>query len=193
MWMLLYILVNQVENSNKQVHSLSSLTFRFLWRASLTNRIHIDAPTGIIEVEGEKEFVEAQLDKLMPLIQACGFGTRPKESAGPVPNIDNIDSRRNSGVVDGDEEAQQNSKKKSKRGVRNPPKGHSCSSRISSLRDEGFFKVQKSPSEIVEGLARKGWTHTSNQVSASAGSMFNRGDLQRTKSGNGFAYFWDRD
>mgnify|MGYP001105887769 CR=1 FL=1 len=34
----------------------------------MTNRIHIDAPAGIVDLEGEKEFVEGMLSKLFPLI-----------------------------------------------------------------------------------------------------------------------------
>ena len=60
------------------------------------------------------------------------------------------------------------------------------------LRDDGFFKEHQTPSQIVEGLAKHGWTHNSNQVSAAAGNMFTRGDIQRTKKAKGFAYFWDR-
>lgn len=62
-----------------------------------------------------------------------------------------------------------------------------------TLRGDGFFKEQKTPAQIVEELGAKGWTHASNQVSAAGGQMFKRGDIQRTKVGNGFAYYWDRE
>lgn len=158
----------------------------------MTNRIHIDAPTGVIEVEGEKDFVEAQLDKLMPLILACGFGTRPAAAHAAEQVAEAVDQSVALAPENG-KATPQNGAKKSKRSVNRPPKGHSCADRITTLKESGFFKSQKTPSEIVEALAKKGWTHNSSQVSAAAGVMFNRGDIQRTKVGNGFAYFWDQD
>lgn len=161
----------------------------------MTNRIHIDAPTGVIEVEGEKDFVETQLDKLLPLIEACGFGTRPaatetadglkREIPPPIPELAN----------DGNGEG--NSKgvepRKTRRAVNKPPKGHSCADRIKVLRDEGFFKERRTPTQIVHGLKAKGFTHTTSQVGAAGTNMHKRGDIQRTKSGSGpWEYYWDR-
>lgn len=147
------------------------------------NRVMIDAAAGIFEVEGEAGFVETQLDKLLPLVTSGGF---VKADAGRTLKAAEEGTPDTTGKT--------NSSKKAKRGTGSrPPKGHSCADRLKALRDDGFFKEQKTPSQMVEGLAEKGWTHTSNQVSAAAGQMFNRGDIQRTKSGNGFAYFWDRE
>lgn len=146
------------------------------------NRIRIDAAAGVFELEGAAEFVEAQLDKLLPLVKAGGFiktpGTpedRGDEAEQPEP------------------ETKANGSRKSKRRSSLPPKGHSCADRMMVLREDGFFKEQKTPAQIVEGLGAKGWTHTSNQVSAAGGQMFKRGAIQRTKAGNGFAYYWDRE
>lgn len=83
--------------------------------------------------------------------------------------------------------------KKSRRGKVRAPKGQGCADRILTLRKDGFFSEQRSVSDIVAGLAEKGWTFKNNQVSAAAGQMFGRNDIQRTSSGKGFAYFWDRD
>lgn len=146
----------------------------------------------MIEVEGEKDFVEAQLDKLMPLIQACGFGTRSAAVQLPEPESE-VAEHAEAAHSDNGTAAGKNGANKSKRNVNRPPKGHSCADRITVLKEDGFFKSQKTPAEIVEALAKKGWTHNGNQVSAAAGKMFNRGDIQRTKAGKGFAYFWDRD
>lgn len=160
----------------------------------MTNRIHIDAPTGVIEVEGEKEFVEAQLDKLMPLIQACGFGTRPSIGTRETEPVSGIAPP----VTGSDDEASgsdapASSRKKLKRGGKATPKGHSCADRMLVLKGEGYFKTQRTPAEIVEALGKKGWTHNTSQVSAAGGNMFTRGDILRTKVGKGFAYYWDRD
>jgi hypothetical protein len=62
-----------------------------------------------------------------------------------------------------------------------------------TLKGEGFFKAKKSPTEIVSGLEVKGWTHTVNQVGAALTPMFNKGEIQRTKDGTNWVYFWDRD
>jgi len=158
----------------------------------VTNRIHIDAPTGVIEVEGEKEFVEAQLDKLLPLIEACGFGTRSsKDEAG---NESQSDDPNTISKVDAEIPlSDQASAKKPRRRRTRAPKGQSCADRIMVLRNEGFFKEQKSNADIVNGLGKKGWIYKANQVAAATGPMFERGDLQRTSVGKGFGYFWDRD
>ena len=127
----------------------------------------------------------AQLDKLMPLIESCGFGRFETHS-------EDITMRERGR---GDEETEDSGEKeamKTKRAVNRPPKGHSCADRIMELRNDGYFQEQRTPAEIVVRLGEKGWTHTNNQVSAAGGTMFKRGDIQRTKSGRGFAYFWDR-
>jgi len=159
----------------------------------MTNRIHIDAPTGVIEVEGEKDFVEAQLDKLLPLIESCGFGTIPSVSQAPADDANASGDAAPQVVEDTNGPAGDDKPKKSRRGKVRAPKGQGCADRIKVLRDDGFFKEHKTVSEIVTGLAEKGWTHKSNQVSAAAGKMFDRNVLQRTKAGKGFAYYWDRD
>lgn len=149
------------------------------------NRIMIDAAAGIFEMEGEADFVAAQLDKLLPLVTAGGFVKR----AAPSENSDDVEK-----PPQPQPESKSNGSKKSKRGTSSrPPKGHSCSDRMMTLREDGFFKEQKTPAQIVEGLGAKGWSHASNQVSAAGVQMFNRGDIQRTKVGNGFSYYWDRE
>ena len=152
------------------------------------NRIMIDAPTGLIEIEGEKDFVEAQLDKILPLIEGCGFGQSVKPSED-----DTSQASPNSKEVAPPVASDANGGKKTKRAIDRPPKGHSCADRILELRKDGFFKDQKTPAQIAEGLGKKGWTHTPNQVSAAAGQMFKRGEIQRTSVDKGFAYYWDRD
>lgn len=156
----------------------------------MTNRVHIDAPAGVIDIEGEKEFVEGLLSKLFPLIEEAGFGSRPI-----IPN-----SAENSNIEEtiaaGDEQAEESapSKPKIKRKRSVAPKGHTCADRLLALKEDGFFKTKRSLGEIVAGLADKGFTHKNNQVAASGESLFKRGLLQRTKEGNGpFKYFWDRD
>jgi hypothetical protein len=155
----------------------------------MTNRIHIDAPAGVVEIEGEKDFVEGLLGKLFPLIEEVGFGSRPKSAVGIDPIADP--------AADVDDEVStdtaETSKKRVRRPVKQPPAGQSCPARIQVLKEEGFFKEHRSPADIVEALKAKGWTHNLNQVSAATSTMFSKGTIQRTKAGKGpWQYFWDR-
>lgn len=154
----------------------------------MTNRLHIDAPAGVIDVEGEVEFVEGVLDKFFPLLEKSKFGSHPN-SAGQDPGAD-ADERED---VD-DRKADEGGKSKTRRKRGNaPPKGQSCADRILVLKGEKFFKNHKTVSEIVDGLKVKGWTHNNNQVGAALTNMFGRGDIQRTKEGgSAWKYFWDR-
>ena len=150
----------------------------------MTSRILIDARAGILELEGDKAFIEAQLEKLLPLIESAGFGTNP---VGESLRSDPANTRAHDTPAD-----ETNTSKRTKRGGSRPPKGHSCAARMMTLREDGFFKQHRTPAAVVEGLAAKGWTHNGNQVAAAGLNMFNRGDIQRTKRGRGFQYFWDR-
>jgi len=154
------------------------------------NRVHIDAPAGVIDIEGEKDFVEGLLSKLFPLLEEAGFGSKPQSQE----NWQNGESEV-AAIADSpaDESGKSATAPKLKRKRVVPPKGHSCADRIQGLKDEGFFKTKKSTSEIVSGLAANGFTHKSNQVAAATESLFKRNLLQRTKDGSGpFMYFWDR-
>ena len=154
-----------------------------------TNKVRIDAPSGVVEVEGDKEFVEEQLTKILPLIQAAGFGAATKQ---PARQAQTGGDRETAGKDDTPgEAATENSRRRRKTAM--PPRGSSCRDRIKTLKDDGFFKKQHTPSDIVDGLAKKGWTYKSNQVGAALTQMFEKGELQRTKDGSGFKYFWDRD
>lgn len=152
----------------------------------MTNRVHIDAPAGVIDIEGEKDFVEGLLAKLFPLIEEAGFGSRP---VGSEPE-QFVEAET---VADEAAPAENGKTRAKKRRTSAPPKGQSCAARILVLKQEGFFKDHRSGADIVTGLAAKGWTHKSNQVGASLTQMFERGDIQRTKEGNGaWKYYWDR-
>jgi hypothetical protein len=153
----------------------------------MTNRVRIDAPAGVIEIEGEKDFVEGLLAKFFPLIEEAGFGSQPLQS-----NNANAGENDSSETEKGGEEEIGKTKIKRRRGA-TPPKGQSCSDRVLVLKADGFFKTHRSGADIVAGLAAKGWTHKANQVSASTGQLFDKGELQRTKDGDGpWKYFWDR-
>jgi hypothetical protein len=153
----------------------------------MTNRVHIDAPAGVVEIEGEKEFVEGLLAKVFPLLEAAGFGSRPPTNGGAT-------GEQPDDSPQVDQPADQTGKGKTKKRRTNaPPKGQSCADRITTLKQGGFFKDHKSVADIVAGLEVKGWTHNGNQVGAALTHMFGRGDIQRTKEGDSaWMYYWDR-
>ena len=154
-------------------------------------RVKIDVNSGLIELEGEKEFVSSYLDRLLPMVEAAKFGAG---HSGKPPGTEDEDLPLvppNGGIT---EDA---AVKQAKRRVpRRPPSGASCRDRILVLKKEGFFKEHRSPTDIVKGLAKKGWTYKGNQVSAALTTMFSStGEIQRTAAsqGRGFVYFWDRN
>lgn len=149
-------------------------------------RVRIDAPAGIVELEGDRDFVSAYLDKLLPLVEQAGLGKSAGMNASVEIPLETSKNAEANGVEAG---------KKKRRVTKPAPAGQSCRDRINMLKADGFFKEHRTPSEIVTGLSKKGWTHNINQASAALGSMFNAGEIQRTKNDNsvGFSYFWDRD
>lgn len=155
----------------------------------MTNKVHIDAPAGVVEIEGEKDFVEGLLAKLFPLLEEAGFGSRPPNSG--------TEETGNGDAPEGNPQAAETGdgakpRQKKRRGSA-PPKGQSCADRITTLKDAGFFKEHRSVADIVGGLKVKGWTHNGNQVGAALTHMFGRGDIQRTKEGDSaWMYYWDR-
>ncbi|MDO9417079.1 hypothetical protein [Pararhizobium sp.] len=154
----------------------------------MTDRIHIDAPAGVIDVEGEKEFVEGMLTKLFPLIEKAGFGNRPQSVEINEVVDEPLFTEENTLNENADV-----SKKRVRKSMKQPPAGQSCPARIQILKDEGFFKEHRGPGAIVLALRIKGWTHNLNQVGAATSSLFNKGSLQRTKDNKGpWQYYWDR-
>lgn len=164
------------------------MTCLFGAEVNLTNRVHIDAPAGVIDIEGEKDFVEGLLAKLFPLIEEAGFGSRPPGLA-----VDSI-AEPETAAEEAALVSNGSTRLKTRRAIKRPPAGHSCGDRILTLKADGFFKQKRSTAEIVEGLKAKGWTHNTSQVSAAAGDLFKKkGELQRTIEGKSQFYFWDRD
>jgi hypothetical protein len=141
-------------------------------------KVRIDVPSGIVELEGDEKFVTTYLDKLLPFIEAGGFGNAP----GP-----------DKSSADTSDKAAGNGKpRKKRRTPKRPPSGSSCRDRILILRKEGFFKSKRSPSDIVGGLEKKGWTYKGNQVGAALTTMFSSSEIQRTKEDKAFKYYYDR-
>jgi hypothetical protein len=163
-----------------------------LWRGIMISvRVKIDVPAGLIELEGEKEFVSVYLDRLLPMVEAIGLGSKRPSGSGIADNASDIKTEDGTPVENG---TTKQSFAKRRRVAKRPPAGASCRDRILTLKQDGFFKSHQSGSNIVGALAKKGWTHTLNQVGAALTTMFNNGEIQRTRAdeGRGFSYFWDR-
>ena len=144
----------------------------------MTCRVKVDVANGVVELEGEASFVTEFFDRFSDILKTPGFGDAANGSVPEDVNQIQPDKRE---------------RKPTRKKAPNPPKGHSCRDRIKTLVVDGFFSEKRTPVEIVEGLAKKGWTHNGNQVGASLTSMFNAGEISRTKEDGSFKYYWDRD
>jgi len=153
----------------------------------MSNRVHINAPAGIIDIEGEKEFVEGLLGKLFPLFEGVGFGSRPVSDGSTSVTEDAGDASV------GPELSANSPRPKAKTKTSRAPKGQNCATRILRLRDNDFFKSKRSIADIVSGLENIGFTHVARTVSANANTMVKGNKIQRTKVGGHWAYYWDRD
>nr|WP_210165123.1 hypothetical protein [Methylobacterium sp. ZNC0032] len=135
--------------------------------------------------------VEGMLAKLFPLIENTGFGSKSPSSSIHQVSEDEAPSIE---IANLEELDSGNSKSKSKRKRNVAPKGHTCSDKIISLKEDGFFKDKRGTKDIIAGLSQKVFTHKANQVAAPGESLFKKNLLQRTKDGKGpFMYYWDRD
>ena len=145
----------------------------------VTSKIKIDLNARVAELEGDEAFVSAQLEKLLPLLQASTSVQADSDDRDTEPNGSR--APRNSSEPG-----------KKKRKSANPPQGASCRARILELKKDGFFKSHRSPNDIVSGLKAKGWTHANNQVGAALTNVFAKAEIQRTGADGKFMYFWDR-
>ena len=126
----------------------------------MTSRLKIDVTSGVLEVEGEEEFVL----KLYEDAKEAGLlALRPSR----------LDAWTS-------EESVQDSK--TKRG------GPSCAERILELVSGGFFDKPKSASEIKGGLEQNGHSYAANQVGAALTNLYQRGSLRRLKPGKEWVY-----
>ena len=119
----------------------------------MTNRVLIDRRAGVLELEGDKTFVEVQLEKLLPLIGSPGFAAIPHDGRDPGSTIGTAAEGSGDGST---------TNKRTRRGANRAPKGQSCADRMMTLREDGYFKEPRTPTQIVSGLAAKGWTHNAS-------------------------------
>lgn len=129
--------------------------------------------------EGDEDWISKKLDLIL---------SSPAAAAGAASTSNTVEEPED--VAAGSTPAKP---KKKKRVVQKPPPGASCRDRILILKGEGFFSEKRSAADISAGLEKKGFTHNTSQVGAALTPMFNKGEIQRTKEGSGWVYFWDRD
>lgn len=158
----------------------------------MTTKIHINITQGIFELEGDPAFVKSMYEEMKDdIIKIASQNSYKNKNDTPSEQVLETNSESLVSTIKYTEGGK--TPKKKKRPMTKPPKGHSCSDRILTLKKNGFFKEKKTISEIVQGLAKEGWSHKANQVSAAIILMFNRSEIQRTNNGSGFLYYWDRD
>jgi hypothetical protein len=149
-------------------------------------KVRIDAPHGIVEIEGDAEFVASFYEKLAPLVDRAHFGTAVRAEEAPTGGEPDP-------MGDDGESTEVGKPKRKKRTAQRPPSGQGCRDRILKLKEAKFFAEKKSASDIVVGLGKNGFTHNVSQVGAALTAMFNKGEIQRTKDGGGnWQFFWDR-
>lgn len=127
-------------------------------------KLHINAQLGIIEVEGEQQFVEQVYEDykknlLQKLIDAPAHQNDEKKD----------NASKSKGVI----------KRKS---------GPSCADRILTVQAEGFFKTLRTAGQIKEKLAEKGTHYESKHVAAALSHLTKRGTIRRLKKDGGWQY-----
>jgi hypothetical protein len=137
----------------------------------LTTKLHINLAQGIVDVDGDPEFVKQVYDDIRDIfiskLSDEGFGEELSDS--------------------GDEKAEDDKKKPMKRS-RVKRSGPSCAGRIRAIQEEEFFKTLKTSGDVRSKLTEKGTTYPSKNVAAALTSMTKAGELRRVKEGGGWKY-----
>ena len=127
-------------------------------------RLSVDLQNGLIEIEGELEFVERIYDEMRPFLLGR---LEISPSAKPVKN----GSGRN----------KDNPSKEQKSPRRRKSAGPSCASRIKELQDDGFFALPRVVGEVKEKLSEKGATYENKHVAAALTQLTQSSVLRRFK------------
>jgi hypothetical protein len=144
----------------------------------MTVRAKIDIASGIFELEGDKEFVAEHLEKLLPII------SKFQPPAARQRNDDDADPGEQ---PKSDDEGE--AERKKRRTAKRSPGAPTCRSKILELRSKGFFKTNRTPTEIKAGVKADGWTFEINQITAALSSMLKKGEIRRTSDGGTFKYY----
>lgn len=153
------------------------------------NRICINAPAGIIEIEGDAEFIEHHFDRLMSLVESAPFGIHLSrhQSAGATAFSDPGVSQQTASVSSKPEVMTQKQKRPSRK---RPSKNQTVTARVVDLRKEGFFKTPRAINEVYDELQNKrGFNCARNQITAALKNLYDRGVLSRKKENKQFVYY----
>lgn len=144
----------------------------------MNTRLTVNLATGVVEAEGDLQFVQGIYNDLRETIL--------KRSA-TLPNADSVVPPAVSG---GEEEGTEGNGFK----PRNPPRrrskasGPSCASRIQTLKDEGYFSELRSAGDVGAKLREKGTAYEGKHVAASLIDLVKRGALRRVSESGVWSY-----
>jgi hypothetical protein len=133
-------------------------------------RFRIKTPTGEVEVVGSTDFVERRWADVQVALNR--IGDRPAisvpEIEGPAPKNEQIESEGTS-----------------RRATSRNRSGPSCASRISGLKDSGFFSAGRKASEVVQKLTELATPYEPKHVAAALNHLTKTGRLRRMKATEG--------
>jgi hypothetical protein len=144
----------------------------------MSTRLTVNLSTGVIEAEGELEFVQGIYDDLRDVIlkKSAALPSAPS-AASPVASNEAEEGEESSGMK-----------------VRKPPRrrgkisGPSCASRIVALKDEEYFSELRSAGDVGAKLREKGTAYEAKHVAASLIDLVKRGALRRVQDGGSWSY-----
>lgn len=131
-----------------------------------------DLQRGVIEVEGQEEFVEKVYADLRTTL-TDKVATYRVSAAEP---------ETTSATPPASEEEAKKTRKRTK------SSGPSCASRIEALKAEKFFEQLRTPKEIGNKLREKGTDYQGNRIAAALISMTTAGKLRRIQEEGGWKY-----
>jgi hypothetical protein len=135
-------------------------------------KLLFDLQRGLVEVEGEEQFVEkVYADLRSTLSQKVASFTAPPivvpEPSGNTP--------------DTPEEPKKTRK-------RTKSSGPSCPSRIEALKSEDFFKELRTSKEISDKLREKGTAYEGKRIASALHNLTTSGKLRRIQEGGVWRY-----
>ena len=143
----------------------------------MNTRLIVNLASGVIEAEGDSEFVKSIYADLRETIIARSANL-PAGSASP--NFTPPDEADEAADTDG-----QKGKKGRRRGKASGP---CCAALISGLKDEGYFSELRSAGDVGAKLREKGTAYEGKHVAASLIDLVRRGALRRVSEGGSWSY-----
>jgi hypothetical protein len=143
----------------------------------MNTRLTINLATGVVEAEGDAEFVKGIYSDLRETFLKRA-SSAPVSS--PAPAMERADKPDDEG-----DSANSGGKKPRRRGKASGP---SCASRITALKDEGYFSELRSAGDVGAKLREKGTAYEGKHVAAALIDLVKRGSLRRVTEGGSWSY-----